>query len=292
MVSCVRFEISPDARSKTLTVTIELVVTSFPQRWQQPKNDPVNVLDGIVEDMNAKTRPPIKSVYDLVCHAKRFKIQAPSDKTQAMLITSRCSGIFDRHRLETEEYQFLDMFESSIGHVTNEETRLFDRFNRASAAAGKWLKIHRRPRGFAMLDAETDRDPLFQDALLDIGVETRLLAEIKDIRDELKMIRMVLIYQEKKLPDFADFLIDELVSHIQSEGLLRDLLMLKQGKKSDEAFEIRIRSKEQLKIVRMHIDDVDRKKPSFSTPRRVADNYQVWTAKQPQSTNLSSRFST
>jgi hypothetical protein len=81
---------------------------------------------------------------------------------------------------------------------------------------------------------------------------------------------MVLIYQEKKLPDFADFLIDELVSPTQSDRLPRHLLMVKQGKKSDEAFEIRIRSKEQLKIVRMHIDDVDRKKSlsSYSQTRR------------------------
>jgi hypothetical protein len=79
---------------------IELIVTSFPQRWEQPKNDPLNVLDGIIEDMNAKTRPPIQSVYDL-----------------AMLISSRCCGMFDRHRMDNEQFQFLDMFESSIGHV-------------------------------------------------------------------------------------------------------------------------------------------------------------------------------
>jgi Mg2+ and Co2+ transporter CorA len=204
--------------------TTELVVTSFPQRWQQPKNDPLNVLDGIIEDMNAKTRPPVKSVYDL-----------------AMLITSRCSGMFDRHRLDAEELQFIDMFESSIGHVTNDETRLFDLFKRASAAAGKWLEIHRRPRGFGLWSvAEGAGDPRFQNALLDIGGETRLLTEIKDIRDELNMIKMVLKYQEQKLPDFADILIDEL------------------GKKSDEAYEIRIRSREQLKIVKMHLDDIER----------------------------------
>jgi hypothetical protein len=79
---------------------VELIVTSFPQRWEQPKNDPLNVLDGIIEDMNAKTRPPIQSVYDL-----------------AMLISSRCCGMFDRHRMDNEQFQFLDMFESSIGHV-------------------------------------------------------------------------------------------------------------------------------------------------------------------------------
>jgi len=201
----------------------ELVVTCFAQRWEQPKNDPLNVLDGIIEDMNAKTRPPIKSVYDL-----------------AMLITSRCSGMFDRHRIDEEGFHFLDMFESSIGNVTNEESRLFDRFDRASVAAGKWLKTHRNQRGFRIFTGASDRDPRFQDALLDIGVETRLLAEIKDIRDELMMIRMVLVHQHQKLPDFADFISDEV------------------GKKSDEAWEIRIRSKEQLKIVKMHIDDVDR----------------------------------
>jgi hypothetical protein len=81
-------------------VETELIVTSFPQRWEQPKNDPLNVLDGIIEDMNAKTRPPIQSVYDL-----------------AMLISSRCCGMFDRHRMDNEQFQFLDMFESSIGHV-------------------------------------------------------------------------------------------------------------------------------------------------------------------------------
>lgn len=80
----------------------DLIVTCFPQRWKQPKNDPLNVLDGIIEDMNSKTRPPVKSVYDL-----------------ATLITGRCSGVFDRHRLGDEDYQFLDMFESSIGQVVH-----------------------------------------------------------------------------------------------------------------------------------------------------------------------------
>ena len=78
----------------------DLIITSFPQRWEQPKNDPLNVLDGIIEDMNSKTRPPVKSVYDL-----------------AMLVTGRCSGAFDRHRLGDRDYQFLDMFESSIGEA-------------------------------------------------------------------------------------------------------------------------------------------------------------------------------
>ena len=78
----------------------DLIITSFPQRWEQPKNDPLNVLDGVIEDMNSKTRPPVRSVYDL-----------------ATIITGRCSGVFDRQRLGDGDYQFLDMFESSIGGV-------------------------------------------------------------------------------------------------------------------------------------------------------------------------------
>jgi len=80
----------------------ELIITCFPERWEQPRNDPMMVLDGIIEDMNAKTRPPINSVYDL-----------------ALLITSRCCGVFDRHKLDNENFQFLDMFESSIGEVVS-----------------------------------------------------------------------------------------------------------------------------------------------------------------------------
>ena len=78
----------------------ELIISSFPQRWQQPRNDPLNVLDGVIEDIGSKTQPPVRSVYDL-----------------AMLITGRCCGVFDRHRLGDEDFQFLDMFESSIGEV-------------------------------------------------------------------------------------------------------------------------------------------------------------------------------
>jgi hypothetical protein len=84
----------------------DLIITSFPQRWQQPRNDPLNVLDGIIEDMNAKTRAPVKSVYEF-----------------AMLIIGRCSGMFDRHKLNDENYQFVDMFESSIGHVVRPLSR-------------------------------------------------------------------------------------------------------------------------------------------------------------------------
>ncbi|KAI1199162.1 hypothetical protein F5X97DRAFT_297633 [Nemania serpens] len=181
----------------------DLVITCFPQRWDQPKNDPLNVLDGIIEETNAKTRPPIQSVYDL-----------------AMLITSRCSGMFDHSRLDDQNYQFLDMFENSIGVVTDSESKLFSRFNHASAQSAKWLKRHRRGRKgrsvlFEAFDSENDDADLdgthqFPDALLEIGVETSLLAEIKDIRDELNIIMGILDAQLQTVSYLEGFVTEEL----------------------------------------------------------------------------------
>ncbi|CAK7564080.1 MAG: hypothetical protein SEPTF4163_001963 [Sporothrix epigloea] len=194
----------------------DLVITCFPQRWDQPARDPLNVVDGIIEETNAKTRPPIQSVFDL-----------------AMLITNRCSGMFDRYRLADQDYQFLDMFESSIGLVTNTESELFSRFNKASELSAEWLRrpSRRRTGGLASSLAsqsspslvssdEGDRldetVPVFPDALLDIGTETSLLAEIKDIRDELNILRVILLSQESTLMELEKNLTEEL----KPEGMI------------------------------------------------------------------------
>ncbi|CAG8945549.1 unnamed protein product [Penicillium salamii] len=217
-----------------------LIVTAFPQRWDQPKNDPLNVLDGIIEDINSKTRDPVRSVYDL-----------------AMIITNRCSGVFDRHRLGDEEYQFLDMFESSIGIATDKETLLFNQFNHASVQASDWLKSHRKLDGsFSSSRTKsvdgTDEDglssdycdehgqPLFVDRLLDIGQETDLLAETKDIRDELNMIRTVLEHQKYVLLDFQDVICETYQGQHRSQ------------------FDVKKRFKDQQRVIDMHLKDIDR----------------------------------
>ncbi|KAL1962384.1 hypothetical protein VTN77DRAFT_9723 [Rasamsonia byssochlamydoides] len=225
-----------------------LIVTSFPQRWEQPKNDPLNVLDGIIEDINSKTRDPVRSVYEL-----------------ATVISGRCSGLFDRHRMGDEEYQFLDMFESSIGIATDRETVLFKEFNIASAQASEWLKHHRQSNRFSQnlesmsrnrrdnirtesnstdetwdVEEECDEQPLFVDKLLDIGQETDLLVEAKDIRDELNMIRTVLEYQRQVLFDLQEAICD-----------------IYQGEHRSQQ-EIKKRFREQQRIIDMHVKDVDR----------------------------------
>ncbi|KAH7122661.1 hypothetical protein B0J11DRAFT_345204 [Dendryphion nanum] len=238
----------------------DLIVTSFPQRWQQPRNDPLNVLDAIIEEINSVPREPIRSVYDL-----------------AVIITGRCSGVFDRTRMD-EDYQFLDMFESSIGDATEEETKLFREFNLASAQASQWLQHHRRPNRFSrQLEAEGRviehqnrhvssphnhshalaansvheekfkfddngpiHAPLFVDKLLDIGAETDLLAETKDIRDELNMISKVLEDQLNVLPALELSILD---------------IFHKEHKNQQE---IKRGFRDQRKTVEMHLKDIDR----------------------------------
>jgi hypothetical protein len=78
----------------------DLIVTCFPQRWNPGKDNSFAVLEGIIDDIHRSSRwPPASSVHEL-----------------ASVITKRCSGLFyeDHH---DEDYQFLDMFESSISDL-------------------------------------------------------------------------------------------------------------------------------------------------------------------------------
>lgn len=223
----------------------DLIVTAFPQRWEQPKDDPLNVLDSIIEDINSKTRDPVSSVYDL-----------------SMIITNRCSGVFNRYRMGDDEFQLLDMFESSIGNATDHETILFKQFNTASVQASESLQKHwKRPNTISrylesgsVTSDEEDlnnreerhkfeefmRGPQFVDKLLDIGQETDLLAETKDIRDELNMIAKVLDDQLLVLPD------------LQVE--ICDIYHNEQVSQRD----VKKRFEEQLKAINTHIKDIRR----------------------------------
>ncbi|KAI0172818.1 hypothetical protein GGR52DRAFT_422872 [Hypoxylon sp. FL1284] len=172
----------------------------------------------------------------------------------AMLITSQCSGMFDRNRLHDQKFQFLDMFDQSIGVVTDKESQLFRRFNQASERSASWLQRHRHRRGMgqpARLRSFGTPDTLegtgldqFPDALLDIGVETTLLAEIKDIRDELNIIDVILDAQVATVKDFEAQLTDEL----RSEGTRRN---------TDTAVnDVKRRSREQLRGLEMRQKDI------------------------------------
>ena len=130
---------------------------------------------------------------------------------------------------------------------TNKETELFKRFNDASVAAAQWLTNQRQRGNSQFLDAPSSEgdvttDPAFVDTLLDIGEETALLAETKDIRDELNMIKMVLEQQQSILFALANAFEEEIGA----------------GPSSHKQQDVKKRFKEQLKVIEVHLKDVDR----------------------------------
>lgn len=197
----------------------DLLVTCFPERWGQPRRDPLNLFDGLVEDINSTTRPPVRNVYEL-----------------SILITERCTGIFDRDQWGDEELLFAEMFELSIGILTRKETALFSRFKNDSMVAAHWLKEHGKNSALyekqlvspqedyanqhsAQLESGVDASAgsgesivedhkleadEFVNKLLNIDEEAALLVECKDIEDELEILATVLRQQKQVLKNVED----------------------------------------------------------------------------------------
>ncbi|KIV91537.1 hypothetical protein PV10_06066 [Exophiala mesophila] len=197
----------------------DLLITCFPERWGQPRRDPLNLFDGVVEDINSTTRPPVRNVYEL-----------------SILITERCTGVFDRHQWGDEELLFAEMFELSIGILTRKETALFSRFKNDSMVAAHWLKEHGKNSALyekqlvspqedyahqhsAHLDSDIDAPTEstgsiaqdhkleadeFVNKLLNIDEEAALLVECKDIEDELEILSNVLRQQKQVLKNVED----------------------------------------------------------------------------------------
>lgn len=93
-----------------------------------------------------------------------------------MILTACITIVFSRHRSDDQKYQFLDMFESSVGRVTEELTQLFHNFEEASTQSRQWLRPKRRHQ---ILKRSKDEGTSF-DPLLDIRAETSLLTEVRD----------------------------------------------------------------------------------------------------------------
>lgn len=260
-----------------------ITITCFPERWGQPVRDPLNLFDGVVEDINSKTQPPVKSVYDL-----------------AALITNRCTGSFDRHEwgYEDLDYMFFEMFELSIGTLTRRATALLKRFQRDSAAAAKWLKAHDRayqvPDETLEAGAKTSEDreneedewlkesddeldigntdpkPVFVNRLLNIAKEAQLLVECSDIEEELSILTTVLQQQRGVLQDMGQ--------------ALKELSSAHGGTKHDMPKKLG----QQRRLVDQHLLDTERMRKQAT---RVNESLtQVLDLKQKHANALEARF--
>ncbi|KAL2072116.1 hypothetical protein VTL71DRAFT_11459, partial [Oculimacula yallundae] len=157
----------------------DTVVTSFPQRWDKAGKpgekdpDPSNasdIVETILRHVRNRDRQLLGNVFDL-----------------AELIASKCIGtMFEHPDVANEKLRFAEFFEISIGKVTNEESKMFDEFIKLSESL-----------------ATGEQKTADLDKLFNIKIETELIKEIKDIRDELHIISTVLVDQEKVLIDMA-----------------------------------------------------------------------------------------
>lgn len=150
--------------------------------------------------------------------------------------------VFSRHRSDDQNYQFLDMFESSVGRVTEELTQLFHNFEEASRGSSQWLRPKRRHKLRKQKNEQDSFDPL-----LDIRAETSLLTEVRDIRDELNILTMVLNSQLFTLGDLRTCLLDEIST--DRYGMSR--------KPTTFVLDIRKRTLDQERRLKVHKRDID-----------------------------------
>ncbi|KAG9239188.1 hypothetical protein BJ875DRAFT_449161 [Amylocarpus encephaloides] len=136
----------------------ETVITCFPGNWgPEGKNDSrTDLLDTIRTHIRAERRPQISSVYHLVT-----------------MITSLCVGYVEHCRADLENCKdsFLHMFVSSIRIAADEEVNCFETFKASLSNPDKPVK------------------PEKENGILR---EIVVLEEIKDIRDELNILRSIL----------------------------------------------------------------------------------------------------
>ncbi|KAF2105600.1 ankyrin repeat-containing domain protein [Lophiotrema nucula] len=87
-------------------VTEDLIVTCFPRRWEQSEDDELDVLGGLISEINSGLLGELQSVHEV-----------------AQLITRRCIGTFDRHSPDPA-YHFFQMFRASIDKAIDQEAQV------------------------------------------------------------------------------------------------------------------------------------------------------------------------
>jgi len=140
----------------------DLVVSCFPECWEQPHTDPLNVRYSILDALNGEQN--ITSNYYL-----------------ATLILSHCYNILDSIRV-SRSHKFMTLFDSSIKTVVDRQDRLLANFYQISHLSSNWLQSNRKHHGsphhssMTSIDQEGKHNYVL-DALLDLGEKTTMLVK-------------------------------------------------------------------------------------------------------------------
>jgi Mg2+ and Co2+ transporter CorA len=179
-----------------LWVTGDTVVTSFPQKFRQPDWQlNCDVSEQLRQYLQFdKKRSPVTSAHDL-----------------ANLIISYCVSVFNRSQPRLTGLTLHDYFETSVGVVADTEMKLFRAFEAASKEDPNKILEKQKKKGKkerkwdkkrqSYVETEDDKDDIF-----DIRKEIELLDEVKDIRDEIRMILRILNDQALAVGDVAAIL--------------------------------------------------------------------------------------
>lgn len=148
-------------------------ITAFPDRWHQSRN--ADLLTHITQNISGDLPPTLNSMIIQILHHTIGFVDAP-----------RNAGL---------DENIFDIFEQSIAHRAHSEAKCYEEFYRA--------QNHSQNSGiYGPTARETLLQRIEEEKICDITREIEHLREIKDIRDELKMIERVLVDQRTVLTQY------------------------------------------------------------------------------------------
>ncbi|KAI0602483.1 hypothetical protein F4775DRAFT_537433 [Biscogniauxia sp. FL1348] len=118
-----------------------------------------------------------------------------NDKELVTRIIATCINVFGNN--DVESLQFFKFFQSAIGHAEEEISRLFKDFR---GYADRLYLLHEKHPEYQK------RRSQYLKKLLDIRKESKVLEDVKDILDEIKMVQSVLKDQEEVIFKVNNFL--------------------------------------------------------------------------------------
>jgi hypothetical protein len=176
----------------------DLIVTCGAQRWDATRSD-----SGILTRLKDCTSHLSKG-----SGVESSELKATDVAKQFM---TACFGAFDRHARGTPCLQFMSMFEQSLGEIGSKDSDLLEKFSDA------YRKLRDQPTS----------SEEFVDTLYNLQKETDLLTELKDIRDELHIMKTILIDQQRVAREYLNLETKPVRNHPTSPS----------GSKAEEAFE-------------------------------------------------------
>ncbi|KAL4755809.1 uncharacterized protein BDW70DRAFT_165101 [Aspergillus foveolatus] len=148
-----------------------VIVTAFPRRQALSADDPDPFdMTDVLERISWKLR---SGKIDYCCDA--------SERNVILGIIDECVGAWiDAEKKLGEKFRFLDMFSISISRIADSEAACYERFVNQLGQPGHQNRLA-------------------------INTESYFLQEIKDIQDELRMIKAVLVSQLEVIAEFCGF---------------------------------------------------------------------------------------